>query len=89
MIYAGPAGASIHHFRTQLKTDMKATEQLHHMGQNLRLDNITRGLLTSEHSNVAFANSPSQGSRQRTATKESKAVILGTSNENTHTDTHS
>ena len=26
---------------------MKATEQLHHMGQSLWLDNITRGLLTS------------------------------------------
>ena len=26
---------------------MKPTEQLHHMGQSLWLDNITRGLLTS------------------------------------------
>ena len=26
---------------------MKATEQLHHLGQSLWLDNITRGLLTS------------------------------------------
>ena len=28
-------------------TTMKPTEQLHHMGQSLWLDNITRGLLTS------------------------------------------
>ena len=31
----------------ELETCMKATEQLHHMGQSLWLDNITRGLLTS------------------------------------------
>jgi transaldolase len=30
-----------------LETETKATEQLHHMGQSLWLDNITRGLLTS------------------------------------------
>jgi hypothetical protein len=32
MIFAGPAGASINHFRTQLKTDMKTTEQLRRDG---------------------------------------------------------
>src|ERR1700689_2541899 len=31
----------------ELETSMKATEQLHRMGQSLWLDNITRGLLTS------------------------------------------
>src|SRR5664279_3719607 len=31
----------------ELETTMKPTEQLHHMGQSLWLDNITRGLLTS------------------------------------------
>jgi transaldolase len=31
----------------ELETNMKATEQLHRMGQSLWLDNITRGLLTS------------------------------------------
>jgi hypothetical protein len=47
MIFASPAGGSIHHFRTQWETDMKATEQLHRGDQSRRLDNITRGLLAS------------------------------------------
>jgi transaldolase len=43
----GAARAVIGAIPSSRETSMKATEQLHHLGQSLWLDNITRGLLTS------------------------------------------
>ena len=47
MIVDGVAAGSTQLPFFELETTMKPTEQLHHMGQSLWLDNITRGLLTS------------------------------------------
>jgi len=47
MLFAGAAAGLTQLPFFELETNMNATEQLHHMGQSLWLDNITRGLLTS------------------------------------------
>ena len=47
MIVDGVAAGSTQLPFFELEMTMKPTEQLHHMGQSLWLDNITRGLLTS------------------------------------------
>ena len=44
---AGPGGAGIRSASHSRGEMMRATEQLHNIGQSLWLDNITRGLLTS------------------------------------------
>ena len=44
----------------ELETCMKATEQLHHMGQSLWLDNITRGLLNKRHARTLHPRTVNQ-----------------------------